>query len=597
MADMTKVQDQVSTYAEYLPQPIVQKQIFFLTSGEIRDESVLVQLYDLIKAHPTYQAYPVHWSVYKPARQAKEWCAHKGIPLIEWEEREYLRLLATSGYLLSDIKLPAYFMRRPGQLYCDLGFAWKDQSRGKEYRPEYERRMQAWRIMQGLLQATHILVSSEADIDLLETGYRLGNIYGGRICKIEKTGAQAELLRDLILQEGFQTDQVEIRELPVKKQRVLIQLEWNKGDLLREWMPLWLEYADYEKYDITLVMTKPKDPAELYKLAQLPRQVRVLFRGGHMLYGSTQKPQVKAYVDDFWLISEEEREKKYPAMQKICAYEWEKIFGGASFDTVVLTSMHPLWYLGAEKNCGRKVSICTREIMKLAASVQEERARWEHKWAAMKKMDAVFSLGMEGSSFITDADLGGLQELPTPVPMRWLEKDKDMGQLSLIRYQGREYALLFQGRDWKELRGQVGFIPIPPADRKAYVAGGAPSGILPGFKRLREREPDSLLYIFTGDLEGPGEEIEEDLRESVVCIGGTICGDLPGASGYLQRFWGCLLQEGEERACSDLPAVLMGLLGKPAYRMEGRDLKEIQIQVDKKELYARGREAVNRIWG
>ena len=48
MADMTKVQDQVSTYAEYLPQPIVQKQIFFLTSGEIRDESVLVQLYDLI---------------------------------------------------------------------------------------------------------------------------------------------------------------------------------------------------------------------------------------------------------------------------------------------------------------------------------------------------------------------------------------------------------------------------------------------------------------------------------------------------------------------------------------------------------------------
>ncbi len=41
----------------------------------------------------------------------------------------------------------------------------------------------------------------------------------------------------------------------------------------------------------------------------------------------------------------------------------------------------------------------------------------------------------------------------------------------------------------------------------------------------------------------------------------------------------------------------MGLLGKPAYRMEGRDLKEIQIQVDKKELYARGREAVNRIWG
>lgn len=83
MADMTKVQDQVSTYAEYLPQPIVQKQIFFLTSGEIRDESVLVQLYDLIKAHPTYQAYPVHWSVYKPARQAKEWCAHKGIPLIE----------------------------------------------------------------------------------------------------------------------------------------------------------------------------------------------------------------------------------------------------------------------------------------------------------------------------------------------------------------------------------------------------------------------------------------------------------------------------------------------------------------------------------
>lgn len=595
MADMTKVQDQVSTYAEYLPQPIVPKQIFFLTSGEIRNESVLVQLYGSIKAHPAYQAYPVYWSVYRPVRQAKEWCAHEGITLVEWEERGYLRLLATSAYLLSDTKLPAYFMRKPEQIYCDLGFPWKDLSRGKEYRPEYERRIQAWRIMQGLLQTTHILVSSEADIERLETGYRLGNIYGGRVCKIEKTGAQAELVRDLILREGFQTDQVEFRKLPVKKQRVLIQLEWNKGDLLQEWIPLWLEYVDYEKYDITLVTTKPRDPAELYRLTQLPQWVRVLFRGGHMLYGNTQKPQVKAYVDDFWLISEEEREKRYPAMQKICAYEWEKIFGGASFDTVVLTSMHPLWYLGAEKNCGRKVSICTREIMKLTASSQEERARWENKWAAMKEMDAVFSFGMEGASFMADADLGGLQELPTPVPMRWLEKG--MGQLSLIQYQGREYALSFQGRDWKELRGQVEFIPIPPAGRKAYVAGGAPSGILPGFKRLREKEPDSLLYIFTGDLERPGEGIEEGLKESVVCIGGTVCGDLPGASGYLQRFWGCLLQEGEEDFWSDLPAVLMGLLGKPVYRMEGRDLKEIQIQIDEKELYARGRDAVNRIWG
>lgn len=586
MSDLARLQSQMSTYADFLQGPVEQKSIFFLASREGGEENILMQLCEAMEGHPCRQEYSIYWSIVKPNKKIKRWCGEKDITLIPWEEERFLELLATSAYLLSDMNMPLYFSRRPEQVYWNLSAVRDKEARGKKNRPAYEQKVLLWRYSQNFLQSSHIFVTSEADIRLLKEEYRLENVYDGLICRAEGICQ----LRDLILQSMEQTELTGAQRLPVNKHRVLIQIDQEKRDELREWLSLWLEYADQDKYDVTVVTGRPKDAVDMYKLTELPEHVRIMIRRGYVLSGSQQKTAVREYVDDFWLMSDEERKNGHLDIQKIYESEWRKIFGCASFDTIVLTSMHPLWYLGAEKAQADKVFICTREIRSAAGASHEEKEKWENKWRAMKKMKAVYWFGTEELPF--DSTLDGLQKLPAPVPRKWLEGDT--GQLTTMQYQDKEYAVVFQGGDWRDLRGQVEFIPLPSADEKAYVASGSVSGILPGFRQLRGQDTDIRLYVFTGDRTSPAEELGQEFEECVVPIGGVVCGDMPGAFDYFQRFRGGLIRRGEE---SGSLAVLMGILEKPVYRADGGHLEEISIQIDKDSLYMQGKEAVDRIWG
>lgn len=586
MSDLSRLRGQKCTYADFLGEPIKEKTIFFLVSGEDEEESILTQLYDSIEDHPCRQGYSIYWSAARPEEGIKEWCGQKDIALIPWEKERFLQLLATSAYLLSDVDLPAYFFRRHGQVYWSLSAIRDKEGRGRGDRPGYERESLSWRYSCDLLQSSHIRVTSEEDIRLLKEEYRLENIYDGLICKADGISQ----LRDLIFQDATQAGKEESLRLPVKKHRVLIQIDWKKRDHLREWLPLWLEYVDQDLYDVTVVTGWPEVDVDRYRLTELSEHARIMIRRGGLLSGSEQKTEVKEYADGFWLMPEEERESGHPDMQRIYEREWRKIFGCACFDTVVLTSMHPLWYLGAKKSCADVIFIGTREIRGAVGASDDGRLKWENKWGAIKKMKAAYWFGSEGLPPGSVPE--GLRILPTPIPRKWLEGNT--GELAAFWYQDKEYALVFRARDWRELRGQVEFIPLPPADRKAYVASGAVSGILPVFKQLHGQDPDALLYVFNGDPAYPVEEIEKELKGCVVPISGVICGNIPGAFDYFQRFQGGLIQNGEE---SGALASLMGILGKPVYRSNGGYVEEISIQVDKDSLYMREKEAVERIWG
>lgn len=601
MVDQERLQDQVSTYADHLQEPVNGKDIFFLISGKAGEEDLLLRLYDSMKKHPRCQEYSIHCAVTGADAKMKRWCRQRGIALIPWEGKEYLRLLATSAYLLSDVTLPIYFMRRQEQSYWALGVIRDAAARRRKNRPAYDEDMFLERLGQNFLQCTHILASSEADIRLLKKDYLLEDMYGGQVCRIddihqpdESADQKIELLRDLILGQDPQNGQAEIIRFTAgkSKHRVLIQLDWNKRDWLREWLPLWLEYVDYEKYDVTLVSSSPKGGVNMSTLAGLPKQVRVLLRRGYILLGARQKMESAEYTKDFWLMPEEERRDGHPEMQVVYAHEWRKIFGWASFDTMVLTALDPLWYLGAEKSCADKVFICTREIARQASASQMDQEKWKNKWAAVEKMKACYWFGTEGTLLGNTYDR--FRKLPTPVPAGWLrEGAEDTAVMNTFWYQGREYALLLQGSDWRELRGQVEYIPIPQTDQNAYVASGHISDVLAGFKALREREPDSLLYVFTGDEANPLDGIEAAYRECVVPIGRVVCGKMQGARTYLSRFRGGLIHGDDDPGSL---AVLMGILGRPVYRENGGQLEEISIQIDKEDLYEKGKDLVARIW-
>ncbi len=592
MADLGKLWNQMSAYADYLQQPIRQKNIFFLTAKGSEGQNFLMRLYDSMEKQSCCQGYSVYWAVSKRDEKTEEWCRKKRISCVPWEEDDYLRLLATSAVLISDITLPIYFSRRPEQKHWNLGIIRDREGRTRKYKPGYDQNVLLWRYGQNFLQSTHILATSEEDVRLLQDDYHLENVYGGCVCQMDgfcQQDAQIDALSRRIFQEDSQAAEKENLKFPPKKRRVLIQLNWNKRDYLREWVRLWLEYVDYDQYDVTLATMRPKESVDIYKLAAFPEQVRILIQRGYMLTGLQQKEEAKEYANDFWLISKDERLNGHPGIQAAYENEWRKIFGSASFDVILLTSMEPLWYLGARKHCGEQIFICTRELEIQADGSSERMERWKNKWEAMKEMKAAYWLGTEQAKL--DEERNALQKLPTPVPAKCLKGDT--GQLTLLQYQGREYALLLQGKDWRELRGEAEFIPAPPNDQSAYVAGGNLNVILPLFRQLREKEPDSSLYVFVGDLPVPDDAADGDLKDCVIPIGGTVCGDMPGALDYFRRFRGALLC-GEEDPGRLGP--LMGILGKPAYREKDGRLEEISIQVDPENLYRQGKEAVNHIW-
>lgn len=602
MVDQERLLSQVSTYADHLLEPVNGKDIFFLVSEKAGEGSLMVRLYDLMERHPRRKEYSFYCSVAGSDERMKDWCRRREITVVPWEGEEYLRLLATSACLLSDVTLPIYFMRRQEQSYWALGVIRDAAARQRKNRPAYDEDMFLDRLSQNFLQCTHILASSKEDIRLLKEDYLLEGMYGGQVCKIdgihqqdESTDQKLERLRDLILEQDAQSGQAEFLRFPADqdKHRVLIQLDWNTGDWLREWLPIWLGYVDYGRYDVTLVTRSPKEIVDMSKLASLPKQVRVLIRRGYILMGERQKAESRGYTGDFWLMSEEERRDGHPDMQEVYAREWRKIFGWASFDTMVLTALDPLWYLGAEKNCVDKVFICTREIEKRAGASQMDQEKWKNKWAAIEKMRACYWFGTEEMLFGNTYDK--FLKLPTPVPAGWLREDLgNAADMTTVRYRGREYALLLQGRDWRELRGQVEYIPVPQAGQNAYVASGSVRDVLTGFKILREKGPDSLLYVFTGDRTDPLNGIDEEYRECVVPIGGVICGKMQGAFAYFSRFRGGLIHGDDDPGSLK---VLMGILGRPVYRDDGGHLEEISIQIDREDLYGKGKDLVGRIWG
>ena len=76
-------------------------------------------------------------------------------------------------------------------------------------------------------------------------------------------------------------------------------------------------------------------------------------------------------------------------------------------------------------------------------------------------------------------------------------------------------------------------------------------------------------------------------------IGGVVCGDIPGAFEYFQRFQGGLVHHTE---VSGRLASMMGLLGRPVYKVDDDHIEEISIQIDRDRLYTQGKEAVEHIW-
>lgn len=590
MAEHIELLDKTMAYAKWLCQPIRQKSIFLFGKDS---QGILVRLYDSFCQLPASQGYCVYLSISGSSRE-KELREQGRVPLIPWEEEECFSLLACSVCVISDTKAPAYFMRRDSQAYWCFA---KVMGKGTlEAMKKNLMEVQAvLRIrLRNYLQCSHIVVSGADDIRILQEDYRLGNLYQGLVYEIPELWQEdgpVTPLRDMILRQDTQDNgNWEVRlEADEKKHRVLIQADWIRDRYLKEWLPVWLDYLDGDKYDVTIVVNNPKELFDNYCLSRLSRKARVLTRTGYLLADAAEREDVLDYSKNFWLMDQDEREAKGQKAMEIYRQEWKRVFGCAGFDIIIFSSLMPQWYLGIQPQPARKIFLCSRE-MGAYPDNREEQCQWEHKWDALQGLDGVFRTG--AMSCPEGHALARVPALPRPIPWQWADGD-GTGQPEIIHYQNKEYALLYPLADSQAILGQVEFIPLPPADGTAYVAAGEIDSVLPGFLRLKEQDPRSLLYVFIGEIPCPESVLEGKLQECVIPIGETACAGMPGGWGYFSRFCGCLVASDAQ---GDFLASWMALLGKPVYVVENGQIQQKAMQTNKESLYAWGKESVNRIW-
>ncbi|MGN0384209.1 MAG: CDP-glycerol glycerophosphotransferase family protein, partial [Eubacterium sp.] len=139
-------------------------------------------LYDIICSDDRYNEYEKVWvvSTKKSLKKYKK----KGYSLILKDSDEYIEYLATSKYLITNWKLPYYYVRRDEQIYINTT---KGMLLKKSAYDKTEGRVDDARVLvRTLLNSTAIISQSKEHYNTIIKGaYKIDNIYSGKILNAE----------------------------------------------------------------------------------------------------------------------------------------------------------------------------------------------------------------------------------------------------------------------------------------------------------------------------------------------------------------------------------------------------------------------------
>ncbi|MDU9006517.1 glycosyltransferase [Sedimentitalea todarodis] len=86
--------------------------------GKKFGESPLALYRELVRTHPR-GSFRIHWTVAGNAQPPAEIAANPDVTLVRVRSKEYGHALLASGLLVNNVTFPPYFIRRPGQRYCN----------------------------------------------------------------------------------------------------------------------------------------------------------------------------------------------------------------------------------------------------------------------------------------------------------------------------------------------------------------------------------------------------------------------------------------------------------------------------------------------
>lgn len=515
-ASITSKRDTLKEALEFgdgLKKTLKDHQIMFESGNGKEMKGIPFQIFQIMKGDRRFDQFTFIWCITSKKKFDKynrKYAKDKNVLIHFGRDAVYRDMLACSKFVISENRLPYYYVRRDGQKYLNTG--------NEEY---YER--ETWednnekislkrQIIKDLLNTSHLLsISPEMTKLFYKKKNQLDTLYSGEILELSRLDqGNLKLVISYFIFDNKEQN-INILSLQTNKKKILINAKYNKSEWWQRRIARMVNNIDYSRFDVTLLTKVVRGDKGLKALESLNKNVRILMRSGYMDM-SEKEFESYYYIDKCFLDLSNPKEYFNKISKETIKNEWKRLMGTDQFDVAILCDNELKDHMGfwqmmySEAQIDKKYFMNWEDLCSqtehLDDLINTEDSRLARFICNLDMFDKVLFLSEEEKlrnqklfEIFGNDKLGFIGDT--------LPKDfKKEVNLRTCYFAGEEFAVLHE--EGNELLKTIAICSIPKDGLFNLVANINSFSdervryLLNKFKEIKGQKTDARLYIFDG---------------------------------------------------------------------------------------------------
>lgn len=500
-------------FGEGLKKTLKDHQIMFESGNGKEMKGIPFQLFQIMKGDRRFDQFTFIWCITSKKKFDKynsKYAKDKNVLIHFGRDAAYRDMLARSKFVISENRLPYYYIRRDGQKYLNTG---NEECYERETWEDNNEKISLKRqIIKDLLNTSHLLsISSEMTTLFYKKKNQLDTLYSGEILEIAPLdqGSLKSVISYFIFDNNEQD--INILSLRTNKKKILINAKYNKSEWWQRRIARIIDNIDYSRFDVTLLTKVVRGDKGLKALESLNKNVRILMRSGYMDMTENEFESYY-YIDKCFLDLSNPKEYFNNISRETIKNEWKRLMGTDQFDVAILCDNELKDHMGFWQMMYREAQISKKIFMnwedlssqteRLDVPIKTQDSRLARFICNLDMFDKVLFLSEE-EKIRNQKLFEGFENNKLGFIEDTLSKDfnKELN-LKTCHFKGEEYAVLHE--EGNDLLKTIAICSIPKDGLYNIVTNinsfsdDSVRYLLNKFKEIRVQKADARLYIFDG---------------------------------------------------------------------------------------------------
>lgn len=324
---------QAIQFRKALEEPIKTNLVLIISGKGKEEDSLVYHLVQFLLERNLYKDYKFVWQTVSKKRAEeleKNSTLRDKILFCYKRGKEYIELLANAAFIISEVTLPSYYIRRSGQVYCNIGNYMNYNKESWELRKvSFDKK----RVMIKEYLHTSFLVSISDTMtkEYYFEKYQMKNLYDGYILQLDEFDEKGmQIFWDFIF-TGETKDGKVVSAANIEKRILVIgdftKYEWWQDRLFR------VLKKQYREKDVSILTPAIKSTDQIRKLEA--SNLRILMKTGYINVLDHEFSEV--YCLEKGSGYEGAYQKNIDKIsQETLDMEWNRLVGTKQFDEVIL---------------------------------------------------------------------------------------------------------------------------------------------------------------------------------------------------------------------------------------------------------------------